>query len=169
MTVKHNNVLLNLITGCLYWLTTYFGQLYDHHQETQLIITFKVNKTISKRLAPKTCNTNPQQQYERSGVYCLTCPDCHMKYVGQTDSSFHRRHKEHFHDFKYNIRKSRFAIHLLDNKHSMGPIYGIMDILYTTGKGKFMDTVERFHVYNETRKTTKLTTKTRSNRMPSLM
>ena len=32
MAVKHNNVLLNLITGCLYWLTTCFGQLHDHHQ-----------------------------------------------------------------------------------------------------------------------------------------
>ena len=32
MVVKHNNVLLNLITGCLYWLTTCFGQLHDHHQ-----------------------------------------------------------------------------------------------------------------------------------------
>ena len=28
MAVKHNNVLLNLITGCLYWLTTCFGQLH---------------------------------------------------------------------------------------------------------------------------------------------
>jgi len=27
MAIKHNNVLLNLITGCLYWLTTCFGQL----------------------------------------------------------------------------------------------------------------------------------------------
>jgi hypothetical protein len=34
----------------------------------------------------------------------------------------------------------------------MGPIYEIMDTLYTTGKGKFMDTVERFHIYSETRK-----------------
>ena len=32
MAVKHNNVLLNLITGCLYWLTTCFGQLHDHNQ-----------------------------------------------------------------------------------------------------------------------------------------
>ena len=32
MTVKHNNVLLNLITGCLYWLTNCFGQLNDDHQ-----------------------------------------------------------------------------------------------------------------------------------------
>jgi hypothetical protein len=34
----------------------------------------------------------------------------------------------------------------------MGPIYEIMDILYTTGKGKLRDTVERFHIYSETRK-----------------
>ena len=32
MAVKHNSVLLNLITGYLYWLTTCFGQLHDHHQ-----------------------------------------------------------------------------------------------------------------------------------------
>jgi len=32
MAVKYNNVLLNLITGCLYWLTTCFGQLHDHHR-----------------------------------------------------------------------------------------------------------------------------------------
>ena len=32
MAVKHNNVLLNLITGCLYWLTTSFGQLHDQDQ-----------------------------------------------------------------------------------------------------------------------------------------
>ena len=32
MAVKHNIVLLNPITGCLYWLTTCFGQLHDHHQ-----------------------------------------------------------------------------------------------------------------------------------------
>jgi len=31
MAVKLNNVLLNLITGCIYWLTTCFGQLHDHH------------------------------------------------------------------------------------------------------------------------------------------
>ena len=32
----------------------------------------------------------------------------------------------------------------------MGPISEIMDIIYTTGKGRFMDTVERFHIYRET-------------------
>jgi len=102
-----------------------------------MVVLREVINTISKRLTPKPCNTNPQHQYERSGVYYLTCPDCHKKYVGQTGRSFHKRYKEHFHDFKYNIRKSSFATHLLDNNHSMGPINEIMEILHTTRKGKF--------------------------------
>jgi hypothetical protein len=77
--------------------------------------------------------------------------DCHKKHVGQTRDSFRTRYKEHFHDFKYNIRKSSFATHLFDNNHSVGPIYDIMDVLYTTGKGRFMDRVERFYIYRETR------------------
>jgi peptide methionine sulfoxide reductase MsrA len=41
----------------------------------------------------------------------------------------------------------------------MGHIYDVMDILYTTGKGKFMDTVERFHIYKETRKNNQINDK----------
>jgi hypothetical protein len=33
----------------------------------------------------------------------------------------------------------------------MGPINEIITILYTTKKGSFMDTVEKFHIYSETR------------------
>ena len=47
--------------------------------------------------------------------------------------------------------KSNFATHLIDNIHSIGPINEIMKILYTTTKGRFMDTIERFHIYKETR------------------
>jgi hypothetical protein len=43
--------------------------------------------------------------------------------------------KRILHDFKYNTRKSSFAMHLLDN-HSLGPIGEVMDILHTTRKGK---------------------------------
>ena len=32
MAVKHSNDFTNLVKGCLYWLTTCFGQLHDHHQ-----------------------------------------------------------------------------------------------------------------------------------------
>jgi hypothetical protein len=69
---------------------------------------------------------------------------------------------------KIYIRKSSFTTHLLDNNHSMGPINEIMDVLYTTRKGRFMDTVERFHIYSETRNNNQINDKTRLNATPSL-
>jgi hypothetical protein len=73
-----------------------------------------------------------------------------MRCVGQTGRPFHFRFKEHFQDFKYAYKKSKFAQHLLENGHSFGRIENIMDILYTTKKGKKMDTLENFYIFKET-------------------
>jgi hypothetical protein len=64
---------------------------------------------------------------------------------------FHKRYQEHFHDFKINKYKSKFAAHLLENQHSTGPTNEIMEVLYTTSKGRLMDSIEKFYIYNETR------------------
>jgi hypothetical protein len=74
-------------------------------KRTRLRIAHKANNTIGQRLMIKTDEPDPQQQYKKSGIYCLTCPDCQKKYVSQTGRSFHKRYKEHFHDYKYNLRK----------------------------------------------------------------
>jgi len=73
-----------------------------------------------------------------------------MKYVGQTGKSFPVRFSEHFRDYKYNNNKSKFTEHLLDNKHSIGPIEDIMKVLCKTNKRKLMDTMERYKIYKET-------------------
>jgi hypothetical protein len=73
-----------------------------------------------------------------------------MKYIGQTGGTFKIRFAEHFRDYKYNSNISKFAQHLLENKHSIGPIDDIMKILYGTNKGKLMDTREKYHIYKET-------------------
>jgi len=44
--------------------------------------------------------------------------------------------QEHFRDYKYGKNKSKFAQHLLDNKHSSGLMENIMDIIHTMNKGK---------------------------------
>jgi hypothetical protein len=49
------------------------------------------------------------------------------------------------------VNKSKFAHHLLDNKHFIGPIENIMDVIHTTNKGKMSDTMEKFYIYKETR------------------
>ena len=74
-----------------------------------------------------------------------------MRYTGQTGRPFRVPFQEHFRDFKYGNVKSRFAAHHLENKHSIGPMDNIMETLHTTGKGRMMDTLERFCIFRETK------------------
>ena len=74
-----------------------------------------------------------------------------MKDVGQTGESFRIRFREHLRDFKYGNRKSKFATHLLDNRHAIDQVENIMETMYVTNKGKLIDTLERFYVYRETK------------------
>ena len=74
-----------------------------------------------------------------------------MKYIGQTGTSFHTRYHEHFRDFKYGNGSSKYAQHLMENRHSIDPINETMNILHTLKKGKMMDTLEKFYIYKETK------------------
>jgi hypothetical protein len=47
--------------------------------------------------------------------------------------------------------QSNFATHLIEQGHSIGPISDIMNIIYTTQKGKYMDTIENYHIYQQTK------------------
>ena len=49
-------------------------------------ISYTTHNTISKLLSHRP--TTNQNEFDGSGVYQLTCPDCKMKYVGQTGKSF---------------------------------------------------------------------------------
>jgi ferritin-like metal-binding protein YciE len=75
-----------------------------------------------------------------------------VKYIGQRGSPFNVRFQEHFRDYKYSNNKSKFAQHLLDNKHTIGPIENIMDVIHTASKGRLLDTIEKIYIYNETRR-----------------
>jgi NMD protein affecting ribosome stability and mRNA decay len=81
----------------------------------------------------------------------LTCPTCDKKYIGQTGAPFKTRFQEHIQDFKYNNRISKFAQHLLDEQHSMDKMENIMDGIHVTGKGKMMNTMEKYYMYKETK------------------
>jgi len=62
-------------------------------------------------------------------------------------SRFHTRFKEHFLDFKYKNRKSKFA-YLIENGHSIAPVENIMEILLVNKKGNKMNTLKHFLIYN---------------------
>jgi hypothetical protein len=79
------------------------------------------------------------------------CPTCTRKYTGQTGGPFRVRVQDHFRVFKYGNGKSKFSAHLLENKHSIGQMDNIMETLHPTGKGRKMDTLERFYIFRETK------------------
>jgi hypothetical protein len=80
----------------------------------------------------------------------LTCPNCEKKYTGQTGRIFKVGFQEHLRDFKHGNNRSKFAQHLLDNKHRIGPMVNIMQIINITSNGKLMDMFEKFYIYRET-------------------
>ena len=47
--------------------------------------------------------------------------------------------------------KSKFAQHLLENEHPIGPMENIMDVLRTTNKGRMLHTLEKSYIYRETK------------------
>ena len=109
-------------------------------------ITFTTSNSIGRLLNPK-----PNSALDNSGIYRLTWPDCQMKYVGQTRRSFRTKFQEYYRNFRHNNAKSNFATHFLENQHSLGIINDIMNILHITKRGRAMDTIERYHIYKETK------------------
>ena len=75
-------------------------------------------------------------KFNKSGIYQLTCQNCNKKYIGQNGRPFRKRFQEYNRDFKYGNGKSRFAQHRLDNKHTIGPMEDIMEILHIEKKRK---------------------------------
>jgi len=117
-------------------------------KSTNVKIAFTTNNTIEKYLAVR--QETPRAN-TISGVYQLTCPECKMKYTGQTGRPFRVRIQEHVRDFKCNNNRSKFAQHLIDNKHAIGNMEDIMEVVHMTKKGKKLDTLESFQIYKETK------------------
>ena len=84
-------------------------------------------------------------------MYKLTCPDCHRAYIGQTGRRFSTRYKEHETAFRHNPNTSSFAKHLTEYNHSFGPMPSIMQPLQFYKKGPHLNTLEKFHIYTESK------------------
>jgi hypothetical protein len=125
-------------TGSKWAKFTYVGKetklITKLFKDSSVNITFTTQNAINKLLSTKP---HPNRnKFENNGISELTCPECEMKYVGQTGRSFRIMFSEHFLHFKYANDKSKFSQHLLENNHSIGPIENIMSMLYSTNERK---------------------------------
>ena len=60
------------------------------------------------------------------------------------------RFREHYRDYKYANNKSKFAQHVIEEGHAVGPINDIMDVIHIANTGRMLDKLEKFYVYRET-------------------
>jgi hypothetical protein len=138
--------------------TKYITKLFKN---MNLNIAYKTNNTIE---CPLTQQQNKHHytnldKFQKSGFYQLVYKECKKKYTGQTGCSFQTRFKEHLRDYKHNNGKLNFAQHLINNNHIFRTMEEIMKIVYITKKGKLMNTLERFYIYDETKKNNQINDK----------
>ena len=73
-----------------------------------------------------------------------------MKYMGQTETCFETRLKEHLLSVKKNNCKFKLAQHFLETGHSFGKIYDILGFVYFDDKGAHLNTVGKQYICKET-------------------
>jgi hypothetical protein len=118
-------------------------------RHTTLLIAHRTKNSIQRLLKTGKLTDKKEDNFQKSGVYQLTCKDCGKKYTGQTGRSFEKRFK-HLVTFKNNNYNSKFSPHLLETGHAFGNIDDIMKILHCDKMGRQLDTTERDYIYRET-------------------
>ena len=116
----------------------------------------KNENTIGKLLINNR-NINPNK-FNKNGISQLTCQYGNRKYIGQRGRPFHIRFQEDFHEYKHGNGKSKFAQHLLDNKHSIGTMEDIMEVLHIKSKVGMINNLERIPYRMKLSSTIKLMT-----------
>jgi hypothetical protein len=129
---------------------TYIGEessyITNIFKRADLKITFRTTHTLVKLLTHKNYT---HDKYSHSGVYKLTCPDCHKTYVRQAGRQFSTRYKVHKTAWYKNSNTSNFAKHLTEETHSFGPMNEIMEIMHFHTRSAHLNTMEKFHIHTE--------------------
>jgi hypothetical protein len=75
------------------------------------------------------------------------CVQCPLKYIGQTERTFNTRYKEHIHDIRSNNSNTGYSNHILNTGHTYGTVTDTMEIITTGRKGRYLNTLEKYHIY----------------------
>ncbi|GFG40387.1 hypothetical protein Cfor_07221 [Coptotermes formosanus] len=135
-----------LVTAILRKETKLNIKLFKH---ADVMISYRTNNTVKRLLANKY-KKNDVDIYNENGIYALKCSECEKRYVGQTEISFRTRFTERLAAYKQQNYNSKFAQHLLENRHPMGPIEDIMEAIQVVKTGQFINVLEKLHIYKET-------------------
>jgi hypothetical protein len=72
--------------------------------------------------------------------------DFPLKYIGQTARTFYTRYKEHIEAIR-NKSNLGYSNHILSTGRANGGVTDTMKIMKLEGKGKRLNTLEKYHIY----------------------
>jgi len=104
------------------------------------------------RILTRTADVNKSPKYLNSGVYQLHCQDSLIVYTGQTGRKFQVMVEEYAQAYRNNYSSSSYVQHLINHGHFLAHMEDVMGVIFTTHKGRHLDTVKRYHIYQKTKK-----------------
>jgi PP-loop superfamily ATP-utilizing enzyme len=81
----------------------------------------------------------------------MKCLDCRLKYIGQTERAFNITYKEQIHAIRSNNSNSGYSNHILNTRHTYGTVTDTMDVIRIGRKGRYLNTLEKYHIYEISR------------------
>jgi hypothetical protein len=81
----------------------------------------------------------------------MKCQGCPLKYVGPSGRTFNTRYKEHIHDIRSNNSNTGYLNHISNTGHTYGTIADTMEIITIGRKGKYLNTLQKYHIYKISR------------------
>ena len=106
-------------------------------------MAYKTKNNIG-RILNRTANINKSPKYLNSGVYQLHCQDFPLVYNGQTGRKFQVMVEEYALAYKNNYSSLSYAQHVINHSQSLGHMEDVTGVIFTTLKGRHLDTVERY-------------------------
>jgi hypothetical protein len=70
-------------------------------------------------------------------------------YIGQTGRNLKTRFKENIQDIRNNRTNTGYSQHIINTGHEYGNIENTLNILNVQKKGAFLNTLEKFHIYQK--------------------
>jgi hypothetical protein len=114
-------------------------------KDTNINIAYKTQNTIEHISRPKPSTTN--YNIYKNDIYQLNCLECPKRYIAQTGRTFKTRYREHIQAFQNNRPDTGYSRHILDTGHAYGNMENTMSIIRKTRKGKFMNSLEKHHIF----------------------
>jgi hypothetical protein len=117
-------------------------------RNTKMGRAFKATATLQQLIRPIA--QNPKPDYEKSGIYKITCKTCNKSYVGQTSRILKLRFQEHTRCIKNNDPRSSYAIHTLNCRHKYRNINDNLTLLKRVNKPSLLLPYEQMYINHST-------------------